>query len=396
MAHRSETFDVVVVGAGPAGASAARAAAEGGARVLLLEEHRQVGRPVQCTGLLSLHGIELTQTPPRLRLRPIRGTFVYAPGGRRIALGGEKVQAYVIERDGLDRHLVARAQEVGVELRCGVKATGWQPGQLRALEPDRGRTWHFRAPVVIGADGPHSRLARWARLPRPAKRLYGVQVVVPHRPEREDFVEVFLGRELAPNFFAWAVPAGPGTARVGLATDRPHEARARLHALLEARYSTQVLSIQGGTIPLGPAPRTVTDGLLLVGDAAGQAKPTSGGGIYTGSLCGRIAGEVAAAAVGRGEVSARALAAYERRWRERLGRELRFGWQAHRLLGALSDAQIDRAFTWLARPEVRRLLVEHGDIDYPSRCARELLKRPALWSELVRLLPAGAWLQRAL
>jgi len=391
-----ESFDVVVVGGGPAGASAARAAAEGGARVCLVEEHTKVGRPIQCTGLLSLHGIEQTQARKGIRLRPITGAYVYAPDGTRIALGGSKLQAYVIDRDRLDEQLVADARAAGVEVRSGVKATGWAPGELHALDMESQRPVRFKAPLVIGADGAHSRVAGWAQLPRPSKRVYGVQVLVPHEPERDDFVEVFISHRIAPNFFAWAVPAGEGTARVGLATDDPKSAREQVDRLLAERYSTEILSVQGGTIPFGPVKRAVADGVMLVGDAAGQAKPTSGGGIYTGSLCGQIAGEVAAGAIREGDLSAKRLAAYERRWRAKLERELYFGWQAHRMLCNLSDAQINRVFRWLARPEVGAILEEHGDIDYPSLCVKALLKKPRLWSDLLKLIPPGEWVRAAL
>jgi flavin-dependent dehydrogenase len=106
-----------------------------------------------------------------------------------------------------------------------------------------------------------------------------------------DFVEVFFGRRWAANFFAWSVPAAEGTARVGVATDQIREAKACFERLrTEYHQSGKILSYQSGMIPIGPAERTVTDGVLIVGDAAGQAKPTSGGGIYTGMLCGKIAG----------------------------------------------------------------------------------------------------------
>jgi len=387
---------VIVVGGGPAGAAAAKAAATCGVNVLLLEEHTRVGRPIQCTGLLGLHGIDLTKAQPDVRLRPITGTFVYAPDGTRLALGGNKLQAYVIDRDRLDQQLVEQAQACGVTVKTGVKAVGWTPGRLDALDPVNDVRYAFDAPLVVGADGAHSRVARWAKLPRPQKCVYGVQVSVPHRPEREDFVEVFLGHTWAPDFFAWSVPAGRNTARVGLASASATDARGRLNALLSERYSSDVLDVQGGTIPFGLPKRTVSDGVMLVGDAAGQAKPTSGGGIYTGSLCGQIAGEVAAQAVKQGDTSVKVLDAYERRWRDKLERELRFGWHAHRLLCHLSDAQINRVFRWLAGSEVRAIIEAYGNIDYPSACMAQIVKRPALWKDLLKLIPAGSWVQSAL
>jgi len=393
---RAKRYDVIVVGGGPAGACAARAACQGGAHVMLLEEHTQVGRPIQCTGLLSVHGIEATQTRREHRLRAISGVSVIAPDGARLELGGSRVQAYVINRDRLDQQLIEDATAQGVEVRTGMKAVAWEPGRLQALDPTTQERLQLQAPLVIGADGPHSRMARWAKLPRPRKFIYGLQVLVPHRPLREDAVDVRLGREVAPNFFAWAVPAGSGTARVGLGTDSAKGAQDRLNALLSSAYSTEILSIQGGTIPIGLPKRTVADGLMLVGDAAGQAKPTSGGGIYTGSVCGRIAGEVAAEQIKKGDVSSKALQVYERRWRAAFERELTFGWHAHRLLCSLSDEQLNRIICWLAQPEVQLILEEHGDIDYPSACMKEIVRHRHLWRGLLKLIPAGTWIRAAL
>lgn len=384
-----------MVGGGPAGASAARAAAEGGLRVVVLEEHTRLGRPIQCTGLLSLHGIELTRARPEIRLRPITGVYVYAPNGARVALGGRKLQAHVIDRDRLDQQLLEDAQRAGAEVLPGMRAIAWQPGRIQARDPVSKEPCVFEAPLVIGADGAHSRVAVWAGLPRPRKCVYGTQVLVSHPPPRADFVEVFLGRNVAPNFFAWAVPAGEGTLRVGLASDEGAGAKGNLEKLLRARYGCDVISTQGGTIPFGLPARTVADGLMLVGDAAGQAKPTSGGGIYTGSLCGRIAGQVAVKAVKAGDVSAQALQEYETRWRAKLERELQFGWHAHRLLCHLSDDQINRVFEWLSQDEVQSVLEEYGDIDYPSICMKEIVKRPKLWRGLLGAIPTGTWIAAA-
>ena len=391
----SGAFDVVVVGGGPAGASAAKAAADCGVRVALIEEHTKVGQPIQCTGLLSLHGIEQTQTRQDVRLRPIRGVYVYAPNGVRVALGNHKLQAYVIDRDRLDQQLIDEAKSSGVHVFTGLKATAWHQETLSGVDPATRREFRFRTKLLIGADGAHSRVAQWTKLPRPLKRVYGTQVLVPHRPAREDFVEVFLGRKIAPNFFAWAVPAGQNTARIGLASDVMQDAKTNLGRLLETRYSTDILSIQGGTIPFGLPSKTVADGVMLVGDAAGQAKPTSGGGIYTGSLCGQIAGEVAAKAVKQGDVSTKILNEYELRWRAKLERELQFGWHAHRMLCHLSDDHINRIFEWLAQPQVQGILETHGDIDYPSACMKEIVKRPKLWGGLLKLVPAGSWVDAA-
>jgi geranylgeranyl reductase family protein len=386
---KSERFDVIVVGGGPAGSVAARTAAQHGAKVLQIEEHTKIGKPIQCTGLLSVRGFQECGASPEIILRKITGAYVYAPDGRRLAIGGDRLHAYVINRDRLDQNLVQLAANAGVRLRDGLCAVRWQPGRL-TVRSRSGTEETLHAPVVIGADGPHSKLAQEAKLLRPQKFTLGFQAVIPYQPPgRNDFVEVFLGREIAPDFFGWAVPALEGYGRVGLMTSDWKNARSYFDQMLNVRrFSKKIVEFQSGVIPIGPAPTSVAQGLILVGDATGQAKPTSGGGIYTSSTCAKIAGEVAAQCALSGQTSARALEEYDRRWRALLETELHLGMQAHRLLCKLDDTQLNRLFAVMDHPEMIELISQHGDIDYPSRIAIELLKRPRLWGRLLSLLPA--------
>ncbi len=380
-------YDVIVVGAGPAGAVAAKTAAEHGARVLLLEGRREIGRPVQCTGLLSVRGFRASGASRGVILREIRGVYAYGPNGRRLALEKSEPQAYVIDRDRFDIDLVGQAVSAGVEVRVKAPAVGLEPGALHVNT--NGRSVAIPTKIVIGADGPRSGMARWARLPAPSKTIIGVQATItPYETDRDECVEVILSQRIAPHFFAWAVPSTPGAARVGLGTDDPKAAKPLFDLWLSERFpESEIVGYSSGSIPIGPASKTVADGVLLVGDAAGQAKPTSGGGIYTGITCAKIAGEVAARAALSGDVSETTLAEYEHRWRALFDRELRFGLLAHRIYGQLSDEEIERFFAAADDPRVISLLGEHGDIDYPSRAAKALLKRPDLWMKLLQAVP---------
>jgi len=382
----AKSYDVVVVGGGPAGAVAAKAAAEAGARVLLLEGRREIGRPVQCTGLLSVRGFEAAGADRDVILREIRGVFAHAPDGRRIALESPRTHAYVIDRARFDEELARRAQEAGVEIKLKAQAVGYDSGCVY-IKAD-GHKFAVETKVLIGADGPKSGVARWAGLPLPQKTIIALQAVIPYEPEREDYVEIYVGRALAPNFFAWVVPAHPGYARVGLGTDEGSRARAYLDRWLKERFPRcEVVEFNAGAIPIGPAERTVAPGVLLVGDAAGQTKPTSGGGIYTGVSCAKIAGEVAARAALSGDASEASLSEYEQRWRKLFERELRFGMLVHQMLCSLSDDDLNKIFLAADHPAILELLSEHGDIDYPSRAAKALLKRPDLWNGLWKAAP---------
>jgi len=387
------TFDVIVIGGGPSGSTAARVAAESGARVLLVEEGGFEKKGVQCSGLISLRTFKESGASRGCILREIRGAFMHTPDGRCLSIDGGEVKAVVIDRTKFDEGLLKKAQDSGVEVKLGWKAVGIDGNRIKLWKD--GEESEEGAKVFIGADGPQSRVAKWVGLPGSKKLLSALQAILPYRPPREDFVEVYLGRDVAPNFFAWAVPASEGIARVGLASDSAGSLRQFFARLLEKRFSSgegknacEIVEIGGGMIPIGVPEKTVSDNVMLVGDAAGQVKPTSGGGIYTGMVCAKIAGEVAALCAMRGDTSAKALGEYERRWRSILEKELFFGFQVHNLLCHLRDEDINRIFKLFDSPGIMKIFTRYGDIDYPSILAKELLKNPGLWGKLLRAIPA--------
>jgi digeranylgeranylglycerophospholipid reductase len=219
-------------------------------------------------------------------------------------------------------------------------------------------------------------VGRAAGLPRCEKFLSGVQFEAPYAASDPGFVEIFIGNNFAPGFFAWAVPFGD-MARIGLAKNPDSlPAQHYLEKLLEhpvvaSRYRGSRTEHVVGGIPLGPPDRTVKDNVMLLGDAAGQVKPTSGGGVYMGAVCAKIAGEVAARAARK---EAR-LEEYEKRWRSAVGRELAIGMRIHKSLGKLSDKNLNEFIAFLNRPEIMDCITEYGDMDHPSVLLQKLISR---------------------
>ncbi len=365
-------YDVVVVGAGPAGAIAARYAAQNGASTLLIEEHASIGSPVQCTGLISTAALkECELGEGNFVLNKMRGAFVYAPNREELCVRGKNVKAYVIDRKIFDRALAERALDAGANMLLKTRFIGMEKGKISVIS--NGEKKEINADVVIGADGIQGTVGRAAGLPRCEKFLSGIQFEAPYNAKDPEFVEIFTGNDIAPGFFAWAVPFN-GYARIGLAKNPGLPARHYLenllkHPVIASRHRGSRTEFVLGGIPLGLPKKTVTDSVMLVGDAAGQVKPTSGGGIYMGAVCAKIAGEVAARA-SRKETEPEE---YEKRWRSAVGRELAIGMMIHNSLGKLSDENLNDFIAFLNKPEIREITTEYGDMDHPSVLLQKII-----------------------
>jgi digeranylgeranylglycerophospholipid reductase len=395
-----DSVDVLVVGAGPAGSTAAARLAKAGHRVTLVEEHPIVGHPVQCAGLVSQRVLDLAGSDSMVRTA-VRGASVFGPSLEAITFRAPSPRAFVIDRAGLDVYLTDRAARAGAEIRTSTRfdsVEGESSDRLTIhLRGPDGASEPLRARLVIGADGVASAVARAFRLRRPVEVLPAFEAEFPESPGDPDTVEVYLGRTFAPGLFGWWIPDGSGGARVGVATDADGTpARTYFERLLDhltrrfgRRLANPTAYLVSG-IPIGSMPRTHARRALLVGDAAAQVKPLSGGGIFTGMRCAEIAADVAARALAVNDLSEASLAEYDRRWRAELGEEFRKALYLRRLFTRLSDDELDRVVRALKGGQLAATIVAFGDIDFPTHVARELLRESP---GLVRLLPKafGAW-----
>lgn len=394
--------DVVVVGAGPTGASVARQLAERGWTVVLLEEHPDVGHPVQCAGLVTPRTFD--ETPFEvgdLLQNTLRGARIVAPGGRSVAFSTSHVQAIAMDRARFDQRLVQCAVAVGVQLRTSCKATGAKVDahHVRVDILERGVQATLTCRLLVGADGIRGSVARWFGFP-PVEEIvscYEAELAGCHIPAGEEhMIPMFAGARQAPGFFSWIIPVGGGKTRSGLAVApgmNLESAKRYYDAMFDDPASRPFLHgakptylIVGG-IPLGLRARLVADRVALVGDAAGMAKPTSGGGIYFGLVASRLLADRAHVCLATDRLDRGSLMPYERRVRRDVGRELRKGRALRALYKRFTDADFDRLAQILDRPRPRGVIERMGDIDYPSRLVLPLMwAAPALLPHLVRVL----------
>jgi len=366
-----------------------------------VEEHARVGHPVQCAGLVSQRVLDLAGSSSMV-LDAVAGATVFGPSLGSVSFAAATPKAFVIDRAGLDVFLADGAARAGARYAAGARFDRLDrppAGPVVAqLSDAHGGTRQVEAKFVVGADGVASAVARALRLRRPVEILPAFEAEVPHSPGDARQVEVYLGNELSPGLFGWWIPDGSGGARIGVAASPgPVTAREyydRLVRQIERRFRTTLsrptaMLVSG--IPIGTLPHTSTDRGLLVGDAAAQVKPLSGGGIFTGMRCAEIAADVADRCLRSGDLSARALAEYDRRWHAELGEEFRQALFLRRLFVRLSDRDLDRVVEALQGAELQASIVAFGDIDFPTHVARQLLRQSP---SLLRLFPkaVSAWL----
>lgn len=372
--------DVLIIGAGPAGLSAAARLAAAGRDALVLEEHDVIGRPVHCTGVLGHDAFAEFDLPRDTILSITRSATFRAGHGEPVLVESDRVIATVVDRPLFDAALAARAQAAGAEIRTAARVDGVEvtPSGVTLTMRD-GAPVHGRALVL--ACGANYRFNRALGLGIPRAYVQSAQVELPFAALPH--IDVRMGRVIAPGGFAWAVPfvrGGETYARLGLLCET--EARARFNGFF-AEMSRQYGSSAGmpaprmKMLPLGPVRKTVADRIIAVGDAAGLVKPTTGGGIYYGLLSGRYAAETLDACLASDQLTERHLRPYETRWRERIGPDIRAGLLFRRLASRLGDTSID-ALVEVARVDgIVPLLKETADFNWHRRAALALLRHPA-------------------
>jgi len=376
-------YDVVVIGGGPVGSYIACKLAGMGYGVAVLEQHKQLREQVCCTGIVSQECISTFAIDNSLVLRQLNSARLFSPSGKLIRLWREEPQACVVDRAAFDRAMASRAQDKGAEYRLDSLATDLEVRDsgvtVKTICQEERVSLEARAVVI--ATGFGSKFTDELGLGKVGDFAIGAQVEV--EVVGVDEIEVYFGQKIAPGFFAWLVPTSPPRAMVGLLARRNpglYLKRLLLSLLNQGKVVSAEVEPTYGGILLRPLPRTYSDRLIAVGNAAGQVKPTTGGGIYFGLLSAEIAANSLHRGLATDNLSARGLADYERGWRKKLGRELEIDYYARKFYQRLSDQQIDRIFDIIKSNGIDEALLKAKDLsfDWHSKAVLRLVGHRAL------------------
>ena len=351
--------DVLVIGAGPAGSSTAKHAALNGAKVILMDKKSEIGSPKRCAEGVSKEGLKKLGIEPNSRwvTKELSGVRLISPNGTDVWMKEDQVKlpeaGYILERKVFDKFMAMDAARAGATIMIKTLARGMRKdydGYIVSCE-SMGEDFEIKAKIVVGADGPESRVGRWGGLKtavKPKNMESGIQFeMVGLEMEDPDVIEFYFG-SVAPGGYAWIFPKGDDIANVGLGIVSTVTDKSAYEHLLEfvkncpATQNAQPVELNVGGDPVGGMIKNlVKDNLMIVGDAAGHVNPLTGGGIITALEAGMYAGEVAAAAVKEDNFSEKRLKEYQEICKKEIGDSFDKYLKTKDYLLSLSDSDLD-------------------------------------------------------
>ncbi|MGC8924251.1 MAG: geranylgeranyl reductase family protein [Candidatus Micrarchaeia archaeon] len=339
-------YDIHIIGGGVSGSVAAYQLAKSGLSVIVSEEDARIGFPSHCTGVVSTRGlIESGFDYRKAILNRFYGARIIAPDGEEIIVKRKDVQAYLVDRSLLDIIYSENAENAGAIIKTGVRISSKK---------------QYMAEVIIGADGANSTIAEIEGFPKIRKFARGYQEIISHKDiVNDNMVNVYLSQKLFPGFFGWVVPVCDGKAIIGFGASKNIPIGGIMKKFMEwaeIRENYKTEHKFGGMIPLGIRARLQKSNVLLVGDAGGFAKATSGGGVYYSTLSAKMAAKC---------IADNCISDYERMIAKTI-KELKLHMYLREVYNLLDDFTINSIVRFIRFTKLYKYIEEKGDMDYVS------------------------------
>lgn len=371
-------YDVVVVGAGPVGSTISYYLAQNGLNVAIVEKKRQIGYPLQCAGILSKHIFENNVLPDDVIINTVRGAFLHT---KSHILNVEKQEdvAYIIDRIEYDQFLLNRAVEKGVELINR---------KVVDVNTEKGITFFsndefITSRIVVACDGYNSEIS--SKIGNDQRNFPASQMLVSIKEDsmlnfREsskpicDYVDTYLFEDILPGFL-WVIPLRDNQYRIGLFSKQTHKEQGKfLTDFLDENFDYEIVEKYKGFIPIyDNENKLVENRVLLIGDAASQVKPTSGGGLLIAFDSCKIASRYITEAIENEDINI--LQGYEEEFVKKYSKEFSYQFKVQNTLNLLNDDDLDYLFQKLGENDCEKIISEYGDMDNQSVLVKEFIKR---------------------
>jgi len=394
--------DIIIIGAGPSGCIAAREIKKYNKKisVLILEEHSNIGEPMQCAGLISIDGFKkLGINPPKeCILNIIYGARFYSPSNKSFSIKVDKPMAYVIDRRIFDKYLAEQAIKSGVKLKLGHKVSKiivpHENEYVKIHGTKNNEKFEISSKIVLDAEGIKGNILRQCGFQPPSKIIPAIQIEMENiKINDKEIVELYFGRNISPGFFAYLIPTSKNSARIEAASNNgnPYNYLVKFlktHRGINERIKNAniVEVIGGGIITSGPVKKTHSNNMMLIGDSAGHVKATTGGGVIMGGLCSKIAAKIAAQSILQDNFSSKMMHQYEKLWRKKYGNEFFTMNMVRTLIDSIPDPIIDELFDTIDKYKITKIIESYGDMDFQSEVIKRVIfskKMPLLLVSLI-------------
>jgi len=394
-----QEFDVIIVGAGPAGLTAAKRLAEGKAKALCIDKKQEIGVPKRCAEGLGLAWMQRLGLKPDKNwcIYPIHGAALYAPSMKSVEIDFKKVSGYVIERRVFEKMLARQAAEKGalIKTKCYAHCFERKDGKVIVSCTEQGQETQYTAPLIIAADGTESLAARKLGL-NTAISLNDIDSGYQYEMvnisfENPQFINLFFGKNVANRGYAWIFAKGKNHANVGVGIIGSDEKTAKeyLDGFVQAHPGLRkgsIIEVNAGTVPVGGFLEEMTaDNLLVCGDAAHQVNPIHGGGIGIAMEAAEIASEIAIKALAKKDFSNQFLKQYNPLWYEKRGNKLKRLLKQRHMLEELTDENFETLAKAVSGPDIMKLT--EGDLVGSAKLfTKKLVRHPKLLKVMLKYL----------
>ena len=367
-------YDVIVIGAGPSGLNAASLVAQKGYSVLVLEAKREVGKNVVCTGILGRETFERFGFSRDSLINDVQKVRFVSPFGTSISYDHPSILASVVDRERFDKGIFDSAVKKGADATLSFRVNNVSvhkdsvevSGTHEGLEERK-----YRGSVVILSTGVEHDLSKKLGLGHPKRFIKAAQKYICYSGKED--ISLLVGNRIARGGFGWIVPVQNNMALAGLITEgNPKNGFATMMEHCGLEETGDVLQLK--PIAQGGVSRTFGERVLIVGEAAGQVKTTTGGGVFFGLLCSEIASNIIDQGFKDGSFSANKLSMYEKQWKAKIGTEIRVGTVARNFCGKLKDQQVEKMFSLVRTDGFFDFIAKNADFDWHGKFVLKLLK----------------------